>query len=131
MGRLLPAHPPLIIGLEIESCWRGGGASFLCLHGGRREGRFANKCGRLADHLQRDPHLRRPPGRCPQAAELAALHPFLQAAQDLEARGWAAQEEAEEAADVTDVLVAAMCPLQVHTDAGRGMVVDVSDQKRN
>ena len=42
-----------------------------------------------------------------------ATHPFLQAAQDLEARGWAAQKEAAKAADANDVLGAAVRPLQV------------------
>ena len=43
-----------------------------------------------------------------------------------------AQLEAEEAADVNDVLAAAGRPLKVHTDAGgvRGICVDVGDLKK-
>ena len=122
---------PIIIQLGLESRWLCGRRGFLRLGSGGRQGDLARGCGGLADLLQRDPWLRWPPQRRPRAAELVAMHPFLQAAQDLEARGWAAQKEAAKAIDANDVLGAAVRPLQVQTAAGRvrGISAEIGDLK--
>ena len=56
---------------------------------------------------------------------------ILQAAHDVEARTWADQDEAEEAADDNHVLAPAVCPLQEHTDTGhmKGIREAVGDLK--
>ena len=83
--------------------------AFLRLDGGSGKARLARGCGGLANLLQRGPRLRRPPQSRPQAAKLAALHPLLHAAQDLEARGWAAQEDAEEPGRQSQARTMAQC----------------------
>ena len=85
-GPLLPAHPPLVVWLKLETGWRGWLRALLRLQGGWCGGRLAHGRGGLADLLQRHPRLWRPPWCLPQVAELAALLPFLEGAQALEVR---------------------------------------------
>ena len=115
-GSLVPAHALLIILLEIELGWLSGCRVVVRLDGGLRHGRLARSCRVLGDLLQWAPRLRRPTYRYSQG-ELWALHPFLEVAHDLQPRGWAAQQKADEAANGNHVLVGAVRPLQVHTDA--------------
>ena len=131
-GRFCPRTRPSSSDSKLSRVGGAGGGRSSALTAACK-GRLARGCGGLVGLLKCDPRLQRPPLRRPQASELLALHPFLEAARDLEARRWVAQEEAQESADVHHVLATAVRPLQVHTDASRmrGVRVDVGDLKTN